>query len=391
MHIGIAGPVTLALLRHLVQKPGSVPEGYAFPNTASLVLELLDRGHEVSVFALDSAVAGPSVHEGRGLKIHVAPMRPRARHRSQDLFALERHGLARAIASSACDVVHAHWTYEFALGAQEAGLPLVVTAHDAPLTVARINRHPYWWIRAAMAGVAVHRARTLTAVAPSVADQLRRVYGYRRPITVVPNGISREIFQRPTTEPDPSSPVFVSVAHGWGPRKNVKTAIDAFAVVRRRHQHARLILFGSGHGSGEGAEQYAVRAGRDARCEFRGAVSREEVLDTLASGVTALVHPSRFEAHSVAVSEAMALGLCVIGGARSGGMPWTLGYGAAGMLVDVDDATAVAAAMLAAIEDPHRRSELAAAARAHAQSNYALPVVAARYEEAYTAALTSGD
>lgn len=384
--------MTLALLRHLIGEPDSVPAGYGFPNTASLVLEILDRGHEVSVFALDSAVTGPSVHEGQGLKIHVAPMRSRAKHRAQDLFALERHGLARAISSSGCDVVHAHWTYEFALGAQEAGLPLVVTAHDAPLTVARINRHPYWWIRAAMAGVAVHRSRTLTAVAPPVAAQLRRVYGYRRPIAVIPNGISQEIFQRPTTEPDASWPVFVSVAQGWGPRKNVKTAIDAFALVRRRHEHARLILFGSGHGASEDAQHYAVREGRDAGCEFRGAVPREKVLDTLASGVTALVHPSRFEAHSVAVSEAMALGLCVIGGTRSGGMPWTLGYGAAGILVDIDDPTAVAAAMLEAIEDPRRRRELAAAARVHAESNYALPVVAARYERLYTtvAAATRG-
>lgn len=385
MHIGIAGPVTLAMLRHLVDDPESLAAGYAFPSTASLVLGLRERGHELSVFALDTHATAPTRHEGDRLTIHVTPMRPRARHRARDLFAVERHGLARAMRESGCDVIHAHWTYEFALGAQRAGLPLVVTAHDSPLAIARLNKHPYWWIRAGMAAAVVSRSRTLTAVAPPVAMHLRRVYGYRRPIRLVPNGIPVEIFAREVARP-PDQPLFVSVAQGWGALKNVQTAIEAFAQVRREHPEARFVLMGSGYGQGEEAQEYAAAAGLTAGCEFRGAVTREEVLTTLAGGATALVHPSRFEAHSVAVSEAMALGLCVIGGRASGGMPWTLDDGRAGLLVDIQDARALASAMSRVVDDARLRETLGSAARSHAATHYALPVVVGQYEDAYAAA-----
>ena len=35
------------------------------------------------------------------------------------------------------DVVHGHWTYEFALGAMDTGLPCGVTAHDSPYTIVK--------------------------------------------------------------------------------------------------------------------------------------------------------------------------------------------------------------------------------------------------------------
>lgn len=386
MHIGVAGPVTLSMLSHLVPEPELVPDAYSFPNTASLVLELISRGHTVSVFALSPSVQTYSSQKGEQLRLQVIPMRPRARTRALDFFAEERHGLAAAIQSSDCEVVHAHWTYEFALGAQEAGLPTVVTAHDSPLTVARLNRHPYWWIRAGMAGVAVRRAPILTAVAPPVAAHFRKVYLYPREIAVIPNGIPATIFDRTITAPSAGNPLFVSVANGWGPRKNVASALQAFGKLRQRHPSSRFLLLGAGHGPGEEAQRYAGAAGLSSGCEFVGSVTRDQVLDVLTSGVTALVHPSRFEAHSVAVSEAMALGIVVIGGIRSGGMAWTLGYGSAGLLVDVNDPDAIATAMASTIEPDGTERALGGAGRTRARAHFAAPVVAAEYEAVYASA-----
>lgn len=384
MHVGVAGPVTLPLLRHLVAVPGAVPRGYGFPNTASLVLALRDRGHDVSVFALDRDVDRPSVHRGDGLTIYVSPMRARARDRALDLFAAERRGLAEAMGESGCQVVHAHWTYEFALAAQQSRLPTVVTAHDEPLMVARQNRHLYWWIRAVMAARAVHGSRTLTAVAPTVATHLRRWYGYRRPITVIPNGLPDEILHR--TAPSaaaPDVPTFVTIAHGWSRLKNVETALRAFALFRREHPGARYLLFGAGLGPGEEGQAYAEAAGVADGCEFRGQVAREALMDVLTGGVTALLHPSRGEAHSLAVAEAMAAGLCVIGGARSGGVPWTLDHGRAGLLVDVDDPRALAEGMSHVVADPGLRTSLAHAARDRAARDFAMSRVVERYEALY--------
>lgn len=384
MHIGLAGPITLSPLRALVSTAGSLPDAYSFPNTTSLALELHRRGHEVSVFALSSTTSVPSCHTGERMTIHVVPMRVRAKDRARDLFAAERNGLAAAMVSEPCDVLHAHWTYEFALGAEQTDMPVVVTAHDAPLSVARLNRHPYWWIRAGMALPAIHRATWLTSVSPAVASQIRRLYGYRRDVPIVPNGIPNEIFGAYVeTRTAGAAPTFVSVAQGWGRLKNTQAAIVALANVRRQHPNTRLILFGAGHGMHEEAHRFATEIRATEGCDFRGVVPREEVIGALTERPTALVHPSRWEAHSVAISEAMALGVPVIGGHRSGGVPWTLGHGSAGVLVDITDAQALSAAMVDLIENPSRGAEIGARARSHAQDHYSMASVVDQYEMVY--------
>jgi len=54
-----------------------------------------------------------------------------------------------------------------------------------------------------------------------------------------------------------------------------------------------------------------------------------DLLIKLAENIDVLVHPSLEEAHCMAVIEAMAMGMPVIGGRSSGGIPWTLAEGEA--------------------------------------------------------------
>jgi hypothetical protein len=60
--------------------------------------------------------------------------------RAWDLFAQERAGLERAMREDPCDVVHAHWTYEFALAALASGQPTLVTARDWAPTILLMQR-----------------------------------------------------------------------------------------------------------------------------------------------------------------------------------------------------------------------------------------------------------
>jgi glycosyltransferase involved in cell wall biosynthesis len=74
--------------------------------------------------------------------------------------------------------------------------------------------------------------------------------------------------------------------------------------------------------------------------------------------------------------EAMACGVPVVG-SDSGEIPHVLG--AAGLVVPEGDADALAGALGTLLADPSLRARLAAAGRARAQAEFALPRVAARH------------
>jgi glycosyltransferase involved in cell wall biosynthesis len=56
--------------------------------------------------------------------------------------------------------------------------------------------------------------------------------------------------------------------------------------------------------------------------------------------------------------EAMSQGLPVVAGAHAGAVPWVLGHGRAGVLVDVDDPRAIARAVEAVLSQEALRERL---------------------------------
>jgi glycosyltransferase involved in cell wall biosynthesis len=92
--------------------------------------------------------------------------------------------------------------------------------------------------------------------------------------------------------------------------------------------------------------------------EFRGAKPHMAFLSELGSEVDIWVHPSRSEAHPISICEAIQAGCPVIAGRSSGAVPWTLDYGRAGILVDVEDPTEIAQAMLGLVHNRERALEL---------------------------------
>src|SRR5919204_3211143 len=136
MKIGMAGPVTLSLLGPCLDGKPALPAGYSFPPMALWVRELLARGHQVSVFTTSCGIAEPQTFRGPRLTLHVARLREDGK--AQDFFRQERADLVALMQQDPCDVLHAHWTYEFALAALASGMPTLVTAHDAPWHVLRL-------------------------------------------------------------------------------------------------------------------------------------------------------------------------------------------------------------------------------------------------------------
>jgi L-malate glycosyltransferase len=383
VRIALTGPIDLELLQpHLSSLVRSA--GYRFPMTAHLAVHLLDQGHDVVVVALDPSASDTYRLRGPSLDVLVSPMRPRARDRALDVFRAERRGIAAALHEAAPEVVHAHWTYEFALAALRTGLPHLITAHDwAPAVLAQ---HPdaYRAVRLAMQARVVRSARHLTAVSPYLQSRLGR--WSRVPVALVPNGLPDSYF-RPSQHvvTDNAQTVFGCLVAGVDRLKNLAALLEAFGRLRgRRGEVVRLRVAGGGTSQGEALHRWARDHRLLAGVEFLGGLNPSDVPDYLTS-LDVFVHPSLEESFGMVIVEAMAAHVPVIGGARSGAVPWVLDDGAAGLLVDVRRPDALADAMESLL-DPDARHTLAEAGRRRAD-DFSMSVVAERYVGEYHRAL----
>jgi glycosyltransferase involved in cell wall biosynthesis len=385
MHIGFAGPISLA---PLVKRLGCAPPPtYSFPYTGQLVDMWLEQGHQVTVFATSTELTQRWVREAGPLAVVVVPGRQRARHYLRDFFGAERAALSAAMRERAVDVVSAHWTYEFALAAIQSGLPAFVTAHDAPLRCAwEEGLSPFRWLRNSLALPVVHRATALSGVSPYAAGHLRRVLRAPGPVRVIPNGVRLAGLPPAAPVRPTDAPVFATVLNGWGPLKNGEAALRAFGRVRAMLPRARLLMFGAGFAAGGAAAAWAESRGLARGVEFAGPTDHRALLERIATEATVLVHPSRVESFSMILLEAMGIGVPVIAGRRSGGPPWVLGDGDAGMLVDVESVPELAAAMVRLGTDAGLRTRLAGRARGRVRGSFDLATVAREYVDWFESA-----
>lgn len=377
MHIGFAGPIPAGFLRDAFGCEPPPTDGPSF--IGQLVRTWLEQDHQVTVYAHNTELQQPWIRQNGPLRAVVVPRRRRARHYLRDCFRTERRLLAAAMQEHRPDVVNAHWTYEFALAAVASGRPAYVTAHDAPLRCAWEMRTAFRWLYNAMALPAVHKATALSAVSPYTAQHLRHCLGVRRPVRVIPNGIPVQDFPRAAVRHRGAAPVFATILNGWGPLKNGPAVLRAFPAVRSALPGARLLLFGQGYAPGGPAATWAEQRALTGGVEFVGPTGHDALLNRIAGEVDVLVHPSRVEACPMTLIEGMAMGVPIVGGARSGGVPWVLDHGRAGMLADIGSPASLAGAMMRLGGDHGLRTRLAHAGRAHVVAHFGVQETASAY------------
>ncbi len=156
-------------------------------------------------------------------------------------------------------------------------------------------------------------------------------------------------------------PYVLSVANPQ-PRKNVETAIRAFAqLVLTMPQWNGILVMAGNPRAGWGLETIesviAQQADLKARIKWIGEVSERD-LPALYAGAEAFVFPSLFEGFGLPVLEAMQCGTPVVC-SNSTSLPEVAGN--AGMLCDPTDVPAFARALGKIVSSPQLRSELSAA------------------------------
>jgi len=372
VHIGVAGPSSWKAIQAWLPANREFPPIFTFPLIGQLAAGLRSRGHDISIFTTSTSIGRPEEIVGDGLRVFIAPMR--SKRSAYDFYRKECPVLQQAMRFSRCDILHAHWCYEFAAAALDSGKPTLVTCHDNPNEEHRFARwtraYPFWWLRCFFGRRVVRRAPFLSAVSPYVADNLQKICkGQNRP-WVVPNGVSSSLFQQGRirmASPRQSGPFTVaSVLEGFGKRKNARTALRAFALHRSRFPDSRYFLFGADYQRGGAADRWAQRRGLSEGVEFRGHTPQIELHAFLAAEADVLLHPALLESHPMAIIESMALGVTVVGGQESGGVAWTLESGQAGVLTNVRDPREIASALGTLAQSPERRGTIAQRAWTHA-------------------------
>lgn len=403
MKIAIVGPIATENVAHLFGGGASgAPAGYiGAPILATLIESLIDRGHEVIGITTDATLplaAGTVKVQGSRLQMIYCPQRrrsffPENGHlgRAADAFRLERRFLVAAIRGAQPNVVHAHWLYEFAWAAQDAGFPHVLTAHDSPAQIFKHSRNLYRGVRYLMARRVLARARHLTTVSPYMQKELATIT--RAKVDVVPNPLPKQVMGVKVAQPDSTGGSSMKghrlamVFNGWSSWKNGEAGLRAFALIRQTLPEAELYLFGQGAGEGEEAAQCAAAAGLTAGVQFIGRLPHEHLLQQL-STCDLLLHPSLEESFGAVLIEAMSLGVPAIGGQASGAVPWVVGEG--GRLVDVNSPEAIAQAALGLLTDAEGLEALGEQARKSTLARFSPDAVAAAYEGYYQQATAGG-
>lgn len=381
MHICVVGPVNARQLAPLLEprvrrfalaQPtgnGTAPGG--------IIAALAAAGHRITAVTHTRGMPGLDL-DGPALSYRRVPSRAYRLGPVLDRWNLERRLMANAVRASGADVVHSNWTYEAALAGLDSGLPQVATVRDAPMTVLRHYPRPMRLIRATLAYEFRIRARdaVFTAVSPYMAREWQRQALTSQDVRVIPNPVLGIADER---APEAADPYVVEIADASS-RKNVRSLIEAFALVRRQVPNARLSLIGHGLEYGGHTARWAASQGLDGRVAFLGRLTPEASREEL-SRAWVHAHSSREESFGNTLVEAMAAGVPVVAGTSSAAVPWVVGQ--AGRLVDVDQPHEIAEALCRLLRNPEERQQLSEVGLARARTLFSPERVISLYEDAY--------
>jgi L-malate glycosyltransferase len=396
LHIGIAGPISTRDVVQWLDHPERMPSSMqASSLLATLIGELLARGHRVSAFSLNSslAVRPDNIVCGSGgrFTLYGVPVRRRSmrfenglRGRILDLYSLERAALVAAMKRAAPDVVHAHWQYEYGWAAIDSGLPHVVTCHDAPWLVLRMVPNAYRFGRLLMARHVLKNARIVTAVSPYLAEALRAMTLAN--IEVVPNAlppVSLSAFRPVREAPQALQPArVVMILSGWDKRKNAEVGLLAMQRLKQLRPAMECHLVGPDFAPGRKGGLWIESRGLAASFYQHGPLSASQV-QSLLGRMDLLIHPALEESFGMTVAEAMSHGIPVVAGADSGGLEWVLGGGAAGRLVDVTSPQQISNAVMALIDSPIEYRKCSKHGLSRASDVFSQQTVVDTYEALY--------
>lgn len=268
------------------------------------------------------------------------------------------------------DLIHDNQSLSYGmLQLQAMGLPLVTTVHHPITSDLRIAlaAAPRWHQRLlirrwhsflSMQKKVIKQLHHVVTVSDCSRQDISRDFGLQPAgIALVHNGIDTEEF-RPLPEVVRQPLRLMATSSADAPLKGLRYLLLAMARLLPRYPELELLLVSKPESGGR-TERLIERLGIGHRIRCVNGISTSDMVRYYAEASIAVV-PSIYEGFGLPAGEAMACGVPVIS-TDGGALPEVVGD--AGVLVPVRDAEALAAAIDSLLQDPQRRTLLAAAGR----------------------------
>lgn len=297
------------------------------------------------------------------------------------MFRYEIQKIKKIIHEEKFDIIHAHWCYEYAMAALlENENKTIITLHDWPDIVCPLVGNYYWKKRQKLGNRVLEKAKVVTAVSPYIANLYKNKFPNRK-ISVIPNFIQKDM--QNDVKKTKEYLGIVSINNGFNGRKNVKNLIIAFGILREKVPNARLYLIGNEHEKNGIAYQWTKENADITNISFLGQRTRGETLQIL-HDADILVHPSLEESFGMTLIEAMQQRVFVIAGKDSGAVPWVLGHGKYGKLVDVTNAQEICNAIVSIYSNPTSRKKIVEQAFEYVNNTFSIDIVSESYLKLYS-------
>jgi glycosyltransferase involved in cell wall biosynthesis len=225
---------------------------------------------------------------------------------------------------------------------------------------------------------AINRADRAIAVSPSVAENVRTVFGYRGPVDAIPDTIMNPKDEWLVRARQAGGRVTFGAIGRLVPHKRHNELIRAVRWLVDEGHDVGLVIASDGPMRGP-LEELASDLGVADRVTFLGEF--EDLTDVMAQ-FDVFTLTSHSESQCMPVTESMSYGKPVIV-TRFGGIPDFVVDGVTGILVDVGNLDQLVAAMRRLVEDPELREDMGRRGRERFLEHYTPERVADRVEDVY--------
>jgi L-malate glycosyltransferase len=358
-----------------------------------LGIELAARGHDIHFITYSQ----PFRLTGREANIHFHEVAvtnyPLFEHPPYDLALATR--MAEVAEFYSLDLLHVHYAIPHSVSALLARqmlasrglhLPFITTLHGTDITLVGLDRSYLPITR-----FGIEQSDGVTAISSHLRERTREAFGISSEIEVIRNFVNCDVYVRDpelvaAMRPrfaEPKERLLVHLSN-FRPVKRIQDVIKVFARVARAVP-ARLMLIGDGPDRSV-AEYLAREHGVQDRIHFIG---KQDNVNELLPLADLMLMPSEMESFGLAALEAMACGVPTIG-TRVGGVPELIEDGHNGLLFNVGEVEAMAAAAIGLFRDEPRLRAMAQAGRKTAQDNFCASRVIPLYEDYYDRVVARG-
>ncbi|MCC6575499.1 MAG: N-acetyl-alpha-D-glucosaminyl L-malate synthase BshA [Planctomycetes bacterium] len=290
------------------------------------------------------------------------------------------------------DLIHVHYAIPHAvsallaremLGQDGKNIRIITTLHGTDITIIAQQKE---FQRITAFGI--EHSDAVTSVSDELKGRVLDVLGERkRPIEVIPNFIDTQRFtpgccadkRRELAKPDEKIIMHVS---NFRELKRTREIIHAFAKYSQK-QRSRLVMVGDGPDLGACRDLALELKLRD-RVTFVGTY---DAIWELLPQADLFVLASEYESFGLSALEAMACGVPTLT-TNAGGLPEVVKEGETGLMFNVGDINALAAAMSRMLGDDALRAKMGAAARERAVSVFAKEKILPQWHAFYKKVLS---